>query len=461
MGRDHSDMTQMNIRKGEDGSMENAHTSQADDTDDSGSTTSFVAIRVAIIDLADEMPTLSRTRRGKPDYGGAWVLVLDKGAPLGVVEFSFTDDTIGGGPLRDLLLEGTSGASAPDSLVELADDPLPFASIVIPTTFDRFEQLQRCVELLGSLDYPEYEIVVVDNRPHRANGETERQTIAALPRVRVVTEDVRGISAARNCGVTASSGEFVAFTDDDVRPHRAWLRRLGTRYALEPDVSCITGLVVPDEFETVTQVWFEESGVGLDRNLHRYAYRSLATKPAAKGLGRDRYMVRRRESDGQVDHWLYMMGSYGMGCNMSFRRKFLDDYGTFDLALGAGTPSRGGEDIVPLVELLFAGETLAYEPSAIVSHAHRSTVEELEKQIYGYGVGFTAALTSLAWRNPRHLVGYARVLVPGLRAFLGFGPSTRPEKPTEYPSELTRLELKGLLLGPIAYVHSRWKFRNA
>jgi glycosyltransferase involved in cell wall biosynthesis len=440
--------------------MRIANASELADSGEPPSGDRFAAIQVAIVDLSDEMPVLYRGRTGGGDYGGMWVLVLDNGCPLGVVEFPFTGASIGGAALMNLLLEGTKGAVHSDPSIETPDSQLPFASIVVPTTFDRFDQLQRCAERLSSLDYPDYEVVIVDNRPDRPNGQAERDVISTFPRVRVITEQVRGISAARNRGVAASTGEFVAFTDDDVKPHPAWLRRIGARYAADPEVSSVTGLVVPDEFETVTQLWFEQSGVGLDRNFHRYEYRSIASDTGFLGWHRERFMVRRTENNRQVDHWLYMIGSFGMGCNLSFRRKFLDHYGGFDLALGAGTPSRGGEDIIPMIELLFSGHTLVYEPSAIVSHAHRRTYEDLREQIYGYGVGFTAALTALAWRNPKHLVGYLRVVIPGARAFLGIGPSTRPEKPIDYPTELTRLEMKGLLFGPIAYIQSRWLYRG-
>jgi len=438
----------------------NGNSSESEGSTESSTEDRFTAIQVAIIDLADEMPVLYRARAGGNDFGGMWVLVLEHGSPLGVVEFPFTGDSIGGAALRDLLLDSTKEADPPDPLVELPDSQLPFASIVVPATFDRFDQLQNCVERLSSLDYPDFEVIVVDNRPERPNGHVERDQLSTLPRVRVITEPMRGISAARNCGVAISLGEFVAFTDDDATPHPKWLRRIGTRYALQREVNCVTGLVVPVEFETEAQLWFEQSGVGLDRNLHRYEYRSIANERGAAGLGRTRFMVRRQEGNRQIDHSLYMLGPYGMGCNLSFRRQFLIEYGGFDRALGAGTPTRGGEDIVPLVELLFSGEPLAYEPSAIVSHAHRSTYEELRKQIFGYGMGLSAALIALAWKNPRHLVGYAQVFIPGARAFLGRGPSTRPEKPTDYPAELTRLEIKGLFYGPIAYLHSQWLYRG-
>jgi glycosyltransferase involved in cell wall biosynthesis len=420
----------------------------------------FSPIQVAIIDLADEMPVLQRTRAAGGNYAGMWILVLNNGSPLGVVEFPFTDDSVSGTALRNLLLENIRDGFTPDVQVDLPDSLLPFASIVVPTTFDRFDQLQRCSEQLSCLDYPDYEVLIVDNRPNRPNGEEERDKISALPRVRVIKEQLRGSSAARNCGVAASKGEFVAFTDDDVKPHPAWLRRIGTRYVLQPEVSCVTGLVVPYELETVAQMWFEQSGAGLDRNFHRYEYRSIAKNTWLRDLSRERFMVRRLEDNGHVDHWIYMAGSFGIGCNWSFRRDFLDEYGDFDLALGAGTPSKGGEDIIPFVELLFSGRTLAYEPSAIVSHAHRKTDEELREQIYGFGVGFTAALTALVLRNPRHLIGYIRIVIPGIRAFLGLGSSTRPEKPADYPVVLTRLEMKGMLIGPVAYLQSRWRYRR-
>src|ERR1035437_4393076 len=107
-----------------------------------------------------------------------WVLVLENGSPLDVVEFPFTDDWIGGAALKGLLIDGTKGAAPPDPLVELPDSQLPFASIVVPTTFRRFDQLQRCTERLSTLDYPNYEVIVVDNRPDRPNGHAEREKIS-------------------------------------------------------------------------------------------------------------------------------------------------------------------------------------------------------------------------------------------------------------------------------------------
>jgi glycosyltransferase involved in cell wall biosynthesis len=108
--------------------------------------------------------------------------------------------------------------------------------------------LNRTVESLLALDYPDFEIVVVDNRPG-----TNHDPIPEFPsngRVRVVLEPSSGASAARNRGIAETTGEFIAFTDDDVLVERNWLRALGVRFALDEDVDAIGGMVRPTGLDT-------------------------------------------------------------------------------------------------------------------------------------------------------------------------------------------------------------------
>jgi hypothetical protein len=251
---------------------------------------------------------------------------------------------------------------------------------------------------------------------------------------------------------------------------------VGARFVTDPGTTCVSGLVVPAELETVTQAWFEDSGCGIDRNLFRYRYRALAAVSSSSGkpsgVGRRRFLVCREGDDVGLTHSLYMLGPFGMGCNFAFRREFLKEMGGFDVALGAGTPARGGEDIVLLVEVLFSGGTLAFEPSAIISHTHRRTSDELRDQVHGYGVGLTAAFTALVWRDPRHLLGLLGVAMPAARSVLALGRPSQTASPTTaanpnrtgigypaYPRQLRRLQRLGMLTGPVAYGRSRWRFR--
>ena len=248
------------------------------------------------------------------------------------------------------------------------------------------------MERLAALDYPDYDVIVVDNR-------REASEPLELPGARVVREPRPGISAARNRGLAAAAGEIVAFTDDDVVVNRRWLRALGERFARQPGWRGDRPRRAA-ELETAAQVWFERSGSGPDRGFVALTFERAG-----------RFHMRRRVTGTgaeRVDS-LYATGELGLGSNMAFRLAAARAVGGFDEALGTGTPSRGGEDLAMLVELLVGGHRLAYEPAAIVHHTHRATAQELEHQIHGYGVGFTAMLTAITLRDPRHLVGLAAV----------------------------------------------------
>jgi glycosyltransferase involved in cell wall biosynthesis len=118
---------------------------------------------------------------------------------------------------------------------------------------------------LLALDYPRYEIIVVDNAPSTsATADFIRQTYRDVPQVRYVREDRPGLSWARNCGLMAARGEIVAFTDDDVVLDPYWLIELVKAFHVADDVMCVTGLVLPLELETPAQFLLEEFG-GLAR----------------------------------------------------------------------------------------------------------------------------------------------------------------------------------------------------
>ncbi len=62
---------------------------------------------------------------------------------------------------------------------------------------------------------------------------------------------------------------------------------------------------------------------------------------------------------------------------MAFRTEALRSIGGFDVALGAGTPARGGEDIDVAVRLLLAGLLVVRQPAAVIWHRSHATNAEL------------------------------------------------------------------------------------
>lgn len=95
----------------------------------------------------------------------------------------------------------------------------PFVSVIIPT-YGGNASLQRSVESVLSQEYGSYEIIVIDdNNPDSlARAETERLMEKFGDNARVVYikhEKNKNGAAARNTGVKAAKGEYIAFLDDD------------------------------------------------------------------------------------------------------------------------------------------------------------------------------------------------------------------------------------------------------
>lgn len=90
----------------------------------------------------------------------------------------------------------------------------PLLSLVIPV-YNVAPYLPRCLESLAALSPAADEIVVVDDGstddcPHILAGFASR-----LPQMRVIRQENGGLSAARNRGLDAASGKYLAFVDAD------------------------------------------------------------------------------------------------------------------------------------------------------------------------------------------------------------------------------------------------------
>ena len=121
----------------------------------------------------------------------------------------------------------------------------PLRASVIVCTHNRGGLIEETLESLVSQDLPPeaFEILVVDNASTDATPEVVRGVAARHPgRVRVVREPVLGHSRARNRGIMESRGNVIAFTDDDARVGRCWLRPL-VDTCERPHVGCAGGPV--------------------------------------------------------------------------------------------------------------------------------------------------------------------------------------------------------------------------
>ena len=79
--------------------------------------------------------------------------------------------------------------------------------------------MRACLESLGKIDYPKFEIILVDD----GSTDNTAQIAAEFPNVRYIHQSNRGLSAARNTGAAAARGEVLAYTDADCMADVDWL----------------------------------------------------------------------------------------------------------------------------------------------------------------------------------------------------------------------------------------------
>jgi GT2 family glycosyltransferase len=250
----------------------------------------------------------------------------------------------------------------------------PRVSVVV-CTHNGARTLDRCLAGLDELDYPDYEVIVVDD------GSADKSAaIAALRRCRLISTENRGLASARNTGLGASTGEIVAYVDDDADPDPHWLRYL---------------------VATMEDGGFAGAG---GPNLPPPDDGPVARCVAEAPGGPVHVLI----SDREAEHL--------PGCNMAFRRSVLVDIGGFDPQFRVA-----GDDVDVCWRLLDAGRRLGFSPAAVVWHSRRPSVRAYLRQQRGYGAA--EALLERKWPDRYSPAGRARwrgrLYGPGLVSGIG------------------------------------------
>lgn len=305
--------------------------------------------------------------------------------------------------------------------------PRPRLSVIVCTR-DRPEALTRCLEALCNSREPADEIIVVDNAPI---SPATREAARRFPAATYVLEPKPGLSVARNAGIRSASADVIAFTDDDVCVHPAWTTCV--RDALADDsFSAMTGLVLPSELGSVSQIHFETQFGGFSRGYRRVVFdSSFFAGLRAKG----------------VPVW-----NIGAGANMAFRRDAFRDIGGFDERLGAGAAGCS-EDSELWYRLLAAGHRCIYVPDAVVFHRHRGDIHELRSQLRLYMRGHVTALL-VQFSRHRHWGNLARIALQ-LPAYYVREALTVWMRPDEVRGSALRSEIAGAFAGLFWYARHR------
>jgi GT2 family glycosyltransferase len=406
------------------------------------------------LELSQPLPHVGAVAPDGRRVKQAWALVRLFTEPLGTIlidvperglgpaDLAAAIDTELGGVVRPRLggapvpFEGFTPATEPPFLAgrRAVLAAAPDITVVVCTR-ERPGALARCLDSLFAQQYPVFRVLVVDNAPKTdATAEVVRSAARRGP-VEYLKEPKPGLSFARNAAVAAAPGQILAWIDDDEYADPNWLAEVARALVSNPEADVVSGVIVPAELETRSQLWFEQFG------------------GHSKGRGFTPDVFGPHTAHKQSP--LYPLPPFGTGANMTFRPGVIERIGGWDNALGAGTPAMGSEDTLAFTQVLLSGGTIVYQPTAVTHHYHRRDFEGLHKQMVGYGTGLTAAYTSLVLGRPGLLWSLMRLAPTALRDLTGSDSLRVSTLQDDFPRELLSANRRGMIAGPRAYLRGR------
>jgi len=186
----------------------------------------------------------------------------------------------------------------------------------VVVSYRRHAEIRACLRDLDaqSTTVPFEVVLVLQAYPPGVPEALAAEFSSTLPVSTYHTDRGLGVHAARNAAVARSSGDIVAFLDDDVRVPPGWVDALVSYYE-NPSVGGVGGFVRhPGSRRLSTRIL--RPVLGLSASRYRIDWGGFHAIPWASHPERDQHA-----------DWL-------SGCNMSFRRVALDAVGGFDEGYG-------------------------------------------------------------------------------------------------------------------------------
>jgi glycosyltransferase involved in cell wall biosynthesis len=269
----------------------------------------------------------------------------------GTCVFSWTDEWwVGGEPVNGWGFGLTREDRSPRPALEVATrwnqrtvrdlyHVWPSLSVII-CAHNAEATLDECLRHTCALEYPELEVIVVDD----GSTDSTPEIAARYPGVKLVGTDHGGLANARNEGFRAASGELIAYLDSDAYPTPEWPYYL----ALGLDAHDIGGV----------------GGPNLPPPDDPPGAHVVARSPGGP--------VHVLISDDRAEHI--------PGCNMAFWKSVLSEVGGFDPIYRAA-----GDDVDLCWKLLDREWKIGFHPSAVVWHHRRPGLRAYLRQQRTYG----------------------------------------------------------------------------
>ncbi|MBR8829527.1 MAG: hormogonium polysaccharide biosynthesis glycosyltransferase HpsN [Gomphosphaeria aponina SAG 52.96 = DSM 107014] len=262
-------------------------------------------------------------------------------------------------------------------------------SVIIPT-YGREETLCHTLEDLLKQDYPEFEVLVIDQTPtHQPETETYLKALLAAGKISWFRLDWASLPGARNYGVRRANGEIILFLDDDVQIPQGYLLAHARNYE-NSQVGAVAGRV----FDRMKLADSEEN------------YQIEILPPEAMDAGIAWYYI-------DLVHTVKPQRVISTrGCNMSFRREIFTLYNIWFDERFRGSAVREESDFC--LRLRATGYYIWYDPEAYLIHlgeetggCHDISTRSFKYQFTFYHNHFLMALKNLTF--PQQLRLYSKL----------------------------------------------------
>ncbi|MBV8161889.1 MAG: glycosyltransferase [Acidimicrobiia bacterium] len=155
---------------------------------------------------------------------------------------------------------------------------------VVIVNFRGADDTIACLESCRHLNWPrdQLELIVVDNA---SGDDSVRRIEGAVPDVKVVASKSNlGFAGGCNRGAEAAAGDYIAFINNDARPHADWIRAAVGTLEADSSVSCIASKVLDWEG---TVVDFVDAGLA----YYGHAFKLHVGEPDDRGYDREREVL--------------------------------------------------------------------------------------------------------------------------------------------------------------------------
>ena len=242
---------------------------------------------------------------------------------------------------------------------------------VAVSTFNRNDDLARCLQALEKQTYKDFDIVIANG----GNFEGVKRAVDKFNklRIKIVNQQRRGVVEARNLGWRHSNADIVCFIDDDLVVETEWLKNIRDTFLTDDYIGGVSGpTIIPDDRQKNRDLALFLGEFKKSKNIFLKLLGSVYLRIILENKISDVGKILKSGAFTPGSNFKSCLSLSGLqdidyleACHMCFRRKLLEEIGGFDY-IYEGTGEWNEPDFSFRVRS--CGWRLVFNPRAVTYH---------------------------------------------------------------------------------------------